>query len=802
MSFETIQNIEKNLKHILIDMVNKFLINNESILDIHQQSEMTELMKVYLSELSFKKNINNVDNILHETQQNQYIYIRKQLEKLPPIEKKSCFDILHETLRKFKIIGHEYNLRKEDLLNIIISIDNKLIKESIILYMGYYLNNILLCDKDNQSEKILNDILINKFYTNDIHFFESLLINEIHLNNNLFNNILKNSDFITRITIILKDLHMMLKELVDIPLKLDTKVYINPQDVLNDSIIKSYKVVEDSTIHKIYKIKKISVDRLLPYCEKYDNSNPECLILLPDELDKLFKSENVSSIHNYESNDLCPKDKYTSIIKKRNVLSGGIKSNKCPETFMNIPDVSILNKSNTKDRLKDGWEEIIVNPNQEYNEQKSFYRNEYMCQLRKDNKDIILIDNLDTIENSSDTGLNRKTVIQNNNKNMIYNLYRDEECISTDGIHDKDENIDKFWFYEADIYPVEIPTEIDCNNINRKTFCFNKLDVESSIYKINDNKKLTLSTCISLLWYYKIYEEYMNVEKKTDKRNYDNSRIHDFIGLIDPIYYLQFLKNYILEQILNRFDEETLSFFIILGSLMYISSHVINKENISSITHVKPFHLFNNSCADLKLNNQIKNEIYRPFDRNYISLLENIIPMIINSKQLDDKIKYRDVKSTKSNTIIDQSLLFFIESTISKNVMDIYFNNEYLLPLSKKNYIEYISHLEQKKILIINSLTHENNLYKKKKIQEDLENTELSLLFINNQMLFLEYHDDFELENDYTDKTEYYDIYIPLEIDDTLFSNNEISITDLIELQKIKNSARLGIIHENIADFK
>lgn len=739
MSFETIQN---NLKNILIDIVNQFLITNENKLDIYSHTEMTELLNAYLSELSIKQNTPNIKNIIPENQKNQYIYINREKAKTQPIDKKSCLNIIQETLRKLNIVKPNYILNKKDLLDIIKSIDDKLIKESIILYMGYYLNNKSTCDTEEQADKILNDIIISKFYTNDIHFFESILINEIHISNNLFYNTLKSSNIISKITMILKDLHMMLRELVNVSLKIDTKVYINAKDVLSDEIVKNSMLEDDATTHKIYKIKTISLEELLPYCDKYDSANSNCIILAQDELDKIFKYENAPSCspaHSYENNDLCSNDNYIKLIKKRNknnVLSGGLNGD----------------------------------------------------------KDITQSEN-------------RETIIQNNDiKNIMYNLYRDDECklsdnVSLESINHEDEKLNDLWFYQSNLTPVDIPTEMNCNNIHRKTFSFNKLDVEFNKLKKQDTQKhLSLSTCISLLWYYKLYEEYNNIDNKHTNRNYNNSRIHDFFTLCQPTYYLQFFKDYIIEQTKNKFDEETLAFFIILGALMYITSFAIDKELLSSIHQIKSFYLFDNGDTDFKLNSKIRNEIYKATDRNYISMLENIIPTIINSVQLDNKIRNKDIHLTRINYQIDFSLLFFIESSIAQNLLNIYFNIEYLSPVSRKDYIEYITRLEEKKILINYKLTHVQDLYQKKKLQMNHQNIELAILLAKNQMILLDY-DDGE-HNDYTDQTEYDDINM---LDDSLLDNfdmdDAISIEKLTEIQKQINYDRLHFITKQIDDF-
>ena len=745
MSFETIQNIQNNLKHILIDIVNQFLITNENKLDIYNHQEMTELLKAYLSELSIKQNTHDIENVMPKNQKNQYIYISKEKAKTQPIDKKSCLNILQETLRKLNIVKSDYILNKKDLLDIIKSIDDTLIKESIILYMGYYLNNKSTCDTEEQTDKILNDIIVSKFYTNDIHFFESILINEIHISNNLFYNTLKSSNIISKITMILKDLHMMLKELVNVSLKIDTKVYINAKDVLSDDIVKSSMLEDDATTHKIYKIKTISVEELLPYCDKYDNANSNCIILAQDELDKIFKYDNAptcSPAHNYENNDLCSKDNYIKLIKKRNknnVLSGGLKGD----------------------------------------------------------KDITQSEN-------------RETIIQNNDiKNIIYNLYRDDECkshdnVSLESINHEDEKLNELWFYDSDLVPVNITKEMNCNNIHRKTFSFNKLDVKFNKLKKQDTQKdLSLSTCISLLWYYKLYEEYNNIDNKHENRNYNNSRIQDFFSLCEPTYYLQFLKDYIIEETNNKFNEETLAFFIILGALMYITSFVIDKELLSSIHEIKSFYLFDNCDTDFKINSQIRNEIYKTTDRNYTSLLENIIPTIINSVQLDNKIKNKDIKLTRINYQIDFSLLFFIESTIAQNLLNMYFDIEYLSPVAMKDYIEYITRLEEKKILINYKLTHGQHLYQKKELQINYQNIELAILLAKNEMILLDYNDD--EHNDYSNQTEYDDINMPLRIDDTLLANfdmdDEISIEKLKEIQKQINDDRIQFITKQIDDF-
>ena len=56
-----------------------------------------------------------------------------------------------------KIIKSHYRLTRDDIIGIIIIIENKLSKESIILYMGYFYNNITSCDINGNDDELLED---------------------------------------------------------------------------------------------------------------------------------------------------------------------------------------------------------------------------------------------------------------------------------------------------------------------------------------------------------------------------------------------------------------------------------------------------------------------------------------------------------------------------------------------------------------------------------------------------------------------------------------------------------------------
>ena len=156
------------------------------------------------------------------------------------------------------------------------------------------------------------------------------------------------------------------------------------------------------------------------------------------------------------------------------------------------------------------------------------------------------------------------------------------------------------------------------------------------------------------------------------KHNYDNLELKDFFSNFEPKYYLSLFKNYIIKKSIQQFDEETLSFFIILGALMYITKFIVKPDLSKTTTKIENFYLFDNYDDDFKLNNKIRSEIYKQSNRNYIPFFEDIIPSIINrlSKSIGKEYNTK-IEIPKKNLSVDFSLLFFIESIISQNILNI-----------------------------------------------------------------------------------------------------------------------------------
>ena len=165
------------------------------------------------------------------------------------ITKKSCTSIIQQILIHMGIIKADYKLSSDDIIGIIIIIENKLSKESIILYMGYFFNNITSCDNDEQLLEQLNNMIISRFYTNDIEFFKTIIFNQYYLNKKKYNMEQKTNNTDLHFINMISYIDSLLYYLIYKPLTNDTEVMIRTdRGILDDGIDK----------YDIYNIKYIN----------------------------------------------------------------------------------------------------------------------------------------------------------------------------------------------------------------------------------------------------------------------------------------------------------------------------------------------------------------------------------------------------------------------------------------------------------------------------------------------------------------------------------------------------------------
>jgi hypothetical protein len=161
------------------------------------------------------------------------------------------------------------------------------------------------------------------------------------------------------------------------------------------------------------------------------------------------------------------------------------------------------------------------------------------------------------------------------------------------------------------------------------------LNIENrDIFKTTPFTTSNFHYIIPLLWLYKIYSEYKSVIiNETDI----NENIELLFKYFKPADLLIYFKRYILIEN-NPFDNETLSFLIILCALSHITSNIVDKRVITyNLLDFNPknFKLFQTGLINKSILKLIKTHKTK---KEYLDMLKNIIPILINSSDLKSKI--------------------------------------------------------------------------------------------------------------------------------------------------------------------
>jgi hypothetical protein len=761
---------------------------NERLKKIDIDVFLIEIMNKFMSEKKIYKKDN--DNILLEDS-----------EEVPNISD-TCNQIIQEILRE---MGYTETLTREDLLTLIVMIENKLSFESIILYMGYFLDNIK-SSKSSEHDN-LNRNIIKKFYTNDYDYFfitlnetfkvkyKNLKFRDDNYTQNLFHSIFL-------------DLNKMLRFLIDIPLLPDTEVLIHTnQQYLDDDI----------NYQNIYKIKTISTDFLLEHCNKFKNEiywldskfkngdlvifkkeivfgeEPNTIKIQIGEKARIFSYEPISKSNTYKrygvyykmntkpynylklrisEEELLNKDLYdiekiteschntndeiVKTIEKNKDLFNKLdsqtagadkkklsrmklyfkdkqKSKKCPKHYYNEPNIETLKDDEEKDinQLRHGW-------NSKKYKDKYYYVNENMCRRTNESLNNLLYDEVEEIIdrdyfNSKYLYLPRESFILDNDRQLVFNLSNHKSEL----LQEDEKKLNKLWFYETELYPIRIPSnpeynineifdddddyenavktmyedvfdELDFNKdykmyiymkklynfkaskytpILRSNFSFEKLKCDDNFVIFQNQNHIStefIHTCIPILWLYKIFDNYYSIHDKDER--YEELKTNIFNKKLMKEL-LICLKRYILLE--NQFDNETLSFFIILGALQYITNNIREDEIELDLKKTKyykqkeqpKFSLFDRYY---KLNYIIHAEI-KGITKNYKNILLKQIPIIF--KQIipfwiNKKIEYEQ-ESIKKNSINWTQVVFaalqlaaHVQPYIRKVYPDIFPSNE------------------------------------------------------------------------------------------------------------------------------
>ena len=615
------------------------------------------------------------------------------------ITKKSCTSIIQQILIHMGIIKADYKLSRDDIIGIIIIIENKLSKESIILYMGYFFNNITSCDNDEQLLEQLNNMIISRFYTNDIEFFKTIIFNQYYLNKKKYNMEQKTNNTDLHFINMISYIDTLLYYLIYKPLTNDTEVMIRTdRGILDDGIDK----------YDIYNIKSISMDNLLHLNNRLDRKHDE---LSQEELREIKD-------HRYfiDKNKpfLCSDQQKEKLIKSKKKGGGKKKSKRsheCPSQFYEIPNYSNLildyyKMADTRDKwgFGDGWEIQSISPPEKLpdSEKKSqswfdyfkesifrdeerdkgYFKNENMCQRRTTYGDIVR-----GYEEFPEPAETRRQAIEYSVP--VYKLYKkdkkDDILINKLNNISINKKLNELWYYGDDLHVVNIPINPEYNNIYfRKTFSFNEL-------YINDNEKILEDTTptsdefihsgIPILWFYKIWEDNFNehVNKDDKCKNFEKFIFQKDI-MVNLL--LQFKRLILLN---SKFNEETLCFFIILGFLMYVTSN-ITKDNSSNN---QSYHVFD---KEFELNNEINTFINNDASK-YLGFLYEKIPNILTSKKLDKHLDEKMMRGRvlEQKKIFSKILLFnsFLSSMstitlIWSGIENIYFREDNIEILNKQ----------------------------------------------------------------------------------------------------------------------
>jgi hypothetical protein len=666
------------------------------------------------------------------------------------IKKKSALATIQQILIHMEIIKPSYKLTRDDLIGIIVLIETKLSMESLILYMGYFLSNSDSCETNDKTDQQLlsqlNNLMINRFYTNDVEFFKTILINQYFINKQKFclHFSLEKLDY--DLDTLLSKIETMLRELISIPIKKHDEVKIINNTILNDGINR----------YDVYKIKSISVDNLLDYNNTYNTLNDE----LTDIENK--KIQNYEYFFEKDKPFVCNRNQLKTLISSKQKKEGGNPKSKkklkkngivvnmsnqkksargggihnCPPEFEEIPDYFTLKHDADevyipRTGFRNGWEinsvtvpedllkkqyedkkkpqswseyfkkKLIGIVEDEYKD-RAYFTNKNMCQRTTTypptNLDIDEDDDEQDVRNPT----TRSEAIQLGTHFLVYKLYKDDSVIvslsskadeikrtadnalaelikttsiqseetssatleaarttaamaserarvlkaALDEVVDCNNRLDKIWYYQTDLLPVKIPINPEYNKSERRTIFSYPLKHVNNHIILENRESISdefLHSGIPILWFYKIFKEYIgDTQIPEEFKQIDNIFQHKIYDL------LILLKRYILFN--NSFNDETLSFFISLGAMMYTTTN-LSKDGIIQIGYIFKQ---NKPISDIPLNNYpyylfdeefYFNDIIKDMIKNnnskYLSFLNEKIPYIFNSHNLLDKLDYK-----------------------------------------------------------------------------------------------------------------------------------------------------------------
>ena len=733
--------------------------------------------------------INNKNNIILSLSTEDDLHIKK----------KSVLSTIQQILIHMDIIKPSYKLTRDDLIGIIVLIETKLSMESIILYMGYFFDNSDSCEtNDKNDEQLLsqlNNLIINRFYSNDFEFFKTILINQYFINKQKFSLHFSMDQLDYELSTVFSTIESMFRQKIFIPIKKDTEVRIMNDTLLNDGINR----------YDVYKVKSISVDNLIDYNKKYNRLNDDLTDVENKQLQNYYyflKEDKPCSDSNLEKllyskkkkgGNLTSKKKLkkvnrASLMLKLKKRTGGASSSTCPPEFEEIPDYFTLkhdiDKGNytPKAGFRNGWnthsvpvpDELLKMQKEKEEKPKSwseslkqsiigivedkytdriYFSNKNLCRKTSDfppsNPDVDIDEEEEETYFTNPTTRNEAIQGDNTANYFVYKLYKDQSIYaatvaSTASAKEKADEVvmqalrgetdillataekaaaeaavmamkaqtalnevvecnnklDKIWYYENDLVPVKIPINPE-NNLSEGTrtiFRYPLKDVNNDI--ILDNKEIIsddfIHSGIPILWFYKIFCERWRTDKDTTAfKNVDEVFSKNMEKLLIN------LKRYILFN--NRFNEETLGLFIILGSIMYTTTN-ITKDDVFNDTPYDLFDrefMFNDIIKDMIKNNNSK----------YLDFLNDKIPYILSSNQF---LEYLDYKTNDTTDLGNNQLLAIIilismlgVSTMKTMIsIGTFFQNIY----NNLNFVNYIEQqIEEQKVL-----TEKSNYYKGK----------------------------------------------------------------------------------------
>ena len=511
------------------------------------------------------------------------LYTFKEGVGLEKPDIKSCITILEETLKELDYLKKDESVSRDMLYKLITDMED-VSDESLILYMAYLMSENESENKSQETVDKINQLLLSKFHTNDIDFIQGILVSMFKIKYDQTDN--KMNDIVEVFLQSIVDFKTMLVSLTVPPYEKDLSVCIYNDILLDDNI----------DMNKKYKIKNIT-NSIYLMSEREDRC-----------FDAFYQNPGENPLRETQPARVFLKSGWERVPMKPIPISG------ITRRFVNSFYKSLMMITG---KISDA--DVV------------FFRNESMCQRRWRNFEIRNIE-----EEEADLYDDKYIDLGEN----IYNLYDPDVSEHTDPNsfeYKNNEILQKIWFYEDDIFPVETNPSPKYNIERfRNEFSFKKLNIENrDIFKTTPFTKYDFHYIVPLLWLYKIYSEYKSlIINETDI----NQNIELLFNYFKPADLLIYFKRYILIEN-NPFDNETLSFLIILGALSHITSNIVDKRVITyNLLDFNPknFKLFQTGLINKSILKLIKTHKTK---KEYLDTLKNIIPILINSNDLKSKIE-------------------------------------------------------------------------------------------------------------------------------------------------------------------